>query len=80
MRTISSRGETVLSSGMPVSDRDIDATALQVLKRHGASAAYYAASRADELLAAGDLEGARTWRRILAAIERMQEPPSSTKH
>lgn len=65
---------------MPVSDRDIDATALQVIRQHGASAAYYAASRADELLAAGDLEGARTWRRILAAVEQMQEPPTSTRH
>ncbi len=32
----------------------------------------YAAMRADALLAAGDLEGAATWRKIIAAIEVLQ--------
>jgi hypothetical protein len=35
---------------MPVSDRDIYATAKLVIDRHGKSATYYACSRADELL------------------------------
>ena len=54
------------------SDRDILATALLCIKQHGMSAAYYAAGRADELLDAGAIEGAKTWRRILAEIERLQ--------
>jgi hypothetical protein len=37
-------------------------------KRHGADAAIYAARRADELFAAGDLEGSALWKRILAAV------------
>jgi len=42
------------------SDRDILANALLVIKHHGESAGYYAASRADELLDAGAIEGAKT--------------------
>jgi uncharacterized protein DUF6961 len=54
------------------SDRDILATALLVIKHHGESAGYYAASRADELLDAGAIEGAKTWRRIAKLIEEWQ--------
>ena len=54
---------------MPVSDRDIYATAKLVIDRHGGSATYFACSRADELLDKGDLEGAATWRQIAKAIE-----------
>lgn len=56
---------------MSVSDRDIYATAKLVTRQHGASAAYFAASRADALLDAGDTEGAAVWRRVLKAIERL---------
>jgi hypothetical protein len=54
---------------MPVSDRDIFATAKLVVDRHGKSATYYACGRADELLDKGDLEGAETWRRVAKATE-----------
>ncbi len=57
---------------MPVSDIDIMRTAHIVIKQHGASAAYFAAGRADDFLEADDLDGAGTWRRILAAIEDLQ--------
>jgi hypothetical protein len=56
---------------MSVSDRDINATALIVIRRHGGSAGYFAARRADALLSAGDLEGATVWRRVLNAIEEL---------
>ncbi len=37
--------------------------------------------RADELLADGDMEGAATWRKIIAAIEVMQATePDGTLH
>ena len=66
---------------MTVSDRDINATALIVIRQHGGSAAYFAAGRADELLDGGDAEGAALWRRILKAIERLQaQGPSGTLH
>lgn len=57
---------------MSVSDRDIRATALLCIKQHGASAAYFAAGRADELLEQGSLTGAAVWRKVLAEIERLQ--------
>ena len=57
---------------MAVSDRDIFATAKLVIKRHGGSAAYYAATKGDEFLDKGDLDGAAVWRRILKAVEELQ--------
>ena len=66
---------------MTVSDRDIQATALLCIRQHGLSAAYYAASRADELLEQGATTGAATWRQILAEIERLQSlEPQGAKH
>ena len=55
------------------------ATALLTIKRHGESAAYFAASRADQLEEQGAQTGALTWRRILKEIERLQamEPESA---
>jgi len=49
------------------------ATALLVIKEHGEHAVFYAAGRADELLEQGAVTGAKTWRRILAEIERLQK-------
>ena len=65
-----------------VSDRDILATALLVIKRHGGSAGYFAATRADELEDQGAHTGALTWRRILKEIEWLQAmpPESASKH
>ena len=67
---------------MSLSDRDIFATAKLTIQQHGASAAYYAAGRADELLAVGDLEGAAVWRRIAKATESLlaMEAPAGIKH
>ena len=43
-----------------------------MVKRHGEDAAIQAAMRADELLAAGDVEGAATWQAVIRAIEGLQ--------
>jgi len=51
-----------------IDDLDIFDAADVLTKRHGADAAIDAARRADELLAAGDLEGCALWKRILAAV------------
>ena len=51
-----------------IDDLDIFRAADVPIKRHGADAAIDAARRADELLAAGDLEGCALWKRILAAV------------
>jgi hypothetical protein len=41
-------------------------------KQHGDDAWFHASTRADKLLDDGNLDGAATWRRILAAIEELQ--------
>lgn len=43
-----------------------------MIERHGDDAALVAAQRADELLAAGDIEGQLVWKRIIAAINELQ--------
>jgi hypothetical protein len=55
-----------------ISDRDVWAAALLMLKRFGNDAMLEAAARADELLENGDMIGSETWHRILNAIERLQ--------
>ncbi|HEV2160677.1 MAG TPA: hypothetical protein VGR52_00350 [Stellaceae bacterium] len=47
---------------------DIWRAADLLVKRHGADAETVAAQRADELLAQGDADGERIWKRILAAV------------
>jgi hypothetical protein len=49
-----------------LSEMEIWRSAAATLKSYGADAGLESAKRADELLAAGDTEGA-TWRRIIAA-------------
>jgi hypothetical protein len=39
-----------------------------LVKRHGRNAAIVAAQRADECLAAGDIEGQRIWKSIVEAV------------
>jgi hypothetical protein len=56
-----------------VAEIDIWRAARLMVQRHGADAATEAAMRADERLAAGDLDGQATWKRILAAIEGLQK-------
>ena len=43
-----------------------------MVKAYGEDASIQAGMRADELLAAGDIDGAATWRSILRAIEELQ--------
>lgn len=54
------------------SDIDIWRSANLLIKQHGADAAIVAAQRADELLAAGDVEGQLVWKRIITAINDLQ--------
>lgn len=51
---------------------DIWRAADLLVKRHGDDAAMVAAQRADELLARGDIDGQRIWKRILAAVSELQ--------
>ena len=53
------------------SDLDIFRTANTLIREHGDKAAIHAAMRADEMLEAGDLDGAATWRRIIKTIEEL---------
>ena len=52
-------------------DLDIYRAANVLIRKHGDKAAIHAAMRADELLEAGDMDGAATWRRIIKAIEEL---------
>ena len=53
-------------------DIDIWRTAWLMVERYDGGAGFEAAARADELMEAGDLDGAATWRRILDAVEEFQ--------
>jgi len=53
-------------------DPDIFRAAKLLIDQHGENAPLRAAERADQLLEAGDMIGATTWRRILAAIEELR--------
>ena len=55
-----------------IPDLDIYRAAKLLIDQHGEDAPIRAADRADELLEAGDIEGATIWRSILAAIEELQ--------
>ncbi len=54
------------------SDLDSYRSANELIKQHGGVADIEAAMRADERLAAGDLEGEAVWLRIVKAIEELQ--------
>lgn len=54
------------------SDKDIYHAAQATIKIHGDGAALFAAQRADELLAEGDMKGRRAWHRIEGAISELQ--------
>ena len=53
------------------SDLDIFRSANELIKQHGDAAEIEAAMRADECLAAGDMEGVAVWKRIIKAIEEL---------
>ena len=59
------------------SDLDIYRTARLLIEQHDVEAPIHAAMRADELLDAGDLDGCAVWKRIIRAIEELQDrgPP-----
>ncbi len=61
-----------------VSDLDIYRSTQVLVKRHGEDAPIHAATKADAMLEAGDLEGYAVWKRILRAVEELQrvEPVS----
>jgi hypothetical protein len=62
-----------------IPDLDIYRAAKRLVDQHGEDAPIRAAQRADELLEAGDIEGATIWRSILAAIEEMQRGGRTAK-
>jgi hypothetical protein len=55
-----------------IEDREIWASANLLLKQHGADAWFVASQRADELFAAGEMEGHRTFVRILNRIRQLE--------
>ena len=58
--------------GCPMtSDIDIYRSANELIKQYGEAADIEAAMRADERLAAGDMEGEAVWLRIVKAIEEL---------
>ena len=63
------------------SDLDIYRAAHLLIKRHGDAADIEAAMRADERLAAGDMEGEAVWLRIVKAIEELlsEERPADAE-
>jgi hypothetical protein len=61
---------------MPELEQDIWSAAGLLAKRHGPDAAIVAAQRADECLAAGDIDGQAIWKRIVAAVlELLRDKP-----
>ena len=63
-----------------ISDTDIWRSANELIKQFGDTADIEAATRADALLAKGDLDGQRVWLRILKAIDalRFDQPRGPT--
>ncbi len=63
------------------SDLDIYRSANELIKQFGGAADIEAAMRADERLAAGDMEGEAVWLRIVKAVEELlaKERPEGEK-
>ena len=57
---------------MNTSDLDIYRSTNLLVKHHGIDAPIHAAMRADAMLGAGGLDGYGVWRRILQAVEELQ--------
>ena len=53
-------------------ERDIWRSAKALIDSYGDDATIHAAMRADELLAQGNMDGAGTWRRVLAAVKELE--------
>ncbi len=56
-----------------IPDLDIYRSAQALVKRHGEDAPNHAAMKADAMLDKGDLDGCAVWKRILRAVEELQE-------
>ena len=54
------------------SNLDIYRTAQLYFEQHGDDASIHAATRADEMLDKGDLDGRAVWLRVLAAIKELR--------
>ncbi len=61
------------------SDLDIYRSANLLVKQHGEDAPIHAAMRADAMLEKGDLGGYGVWRRIMRAVEELQEVEPGTR-
>ena len=59
-----------------VDNPDIWRAANLLVKRHGDDAVLTAVTRADEMLAAGDVEGCAIWKRILGAVAELTRTKS----
>lgn len=60
-------------------EHELWACAVEMIRQHGEEAAIHAATRADELLANGDIDGARTWEAIVRRLNQL-EAPAGTAH
>lgn len=60
-----------------IADVDIWRAANLLVKQHGFDAPLVAAQRADDLLAQGDVEGERIWKKIVEAIRELQRTTPS---
>ncbi len=63
-----------------LSEWELWACANHFVQRHQADAPILVAMRADELLADGDLEGARTFQAIVRRINELLEKPAGPFH
>lgn len=65
---------------MPVTDKDIYASAQIFIKRHGEQALKEALSKMDHFQNKGDHEGRECWNKIAAAIKWMQDEKGAQCH
>lgn len=72
MDAIPCRNPATATAHSMTEEIDIWRAAHVLVKRHGADAAIVAAQRADELLAQGDVDGERIWKRIVSAVRELQ--------
>ncbi len=56
-----------------ISDLDTYRAANVLIRQHGEEAPIFAAMRADAMLGSDDLDGYAAWKRILRAVEGLQE-------
>ena len=61
-----------------LSDLEVYRAAQATISRYGDEATVHAAMRADELMAAGDMEGRAVWHRIERAIDELQRTAPGT--